>query len=86
MPIKNSFEANYLQTIIKEQLGFNLKISQNSKAISKIILSTNVPNAKNFKKESYYLSVDDARIEIQAISRHKLYFLWNSNLNPTFSK
>ena len=71
---KNSFEAKYLQTIIKEQFGFNLKISQNSKATSKITLSNNVPDAKNFKKESYYLSVDDARIEIQAISQQGIFY------------
>ena len=71
---KNSFEAKYLQTIIKEQFGFNLKISQNSKATSKITLSTNVPDAKNFEKESYYLSVDDARIEIQAISQQGIFY------------
>ena len=71
---KNSFEAKYLQTIIKEQFDLNLKISQNSKATSKINLSTNVPDAKNFEKESYYLSVDDKRIEIQAISQQGIFY------------
>ena len=34
---KNSFEAKYLQQVIKQQLGLNLEITTLSKAKSKIV-------------------------------------------------
>lgn len=71
---KDSFEALYLKQIIKQQLELDLEISQTSKVVSKINLVLGVPDPKNFNKESYYLSVDENRIEINAISNQGLFY------------
>jgi hexosaminidase len=71
---KDSFEAFYLKQIIKQQLELDLEISQTSKAVSKINLVIGVPDPKNFNKESYYLSIDENRIEINASSNQGLFY------------
>lgn len=47
---KNSFEAKYLQQVIKQQLGLNLEITTSSKAKSKIVFVTKIIEKKSFSK------------------------------------
>lgn len=71
---KNLFEANYLKEIIKHQLGFDLEISISPNAISRIDIIQDVPDPGLFNKETYYLSVDENRIEIVANSNQGLFY------------
>lgn len=71
---KNSFEAQYLREIIRQQLGLELQISATTSAKSKIDLIQNVPDANNFNTETYYLSIDPNRIEIAAISSQGIFY------------
>jgi hexosaminidase len=71
---KDSFEALYLKQIITQQLGLDLEIAQTSNAPSKINLVLGVPDSKNFNNESYYLSIDENRIEISAISNQGIFY------------
>jgi hexosaminidase len=70
---KNSFEAQYLKAVINQEFGLNLEISQNAHASSKISLLTAVPDAENFSNETFYLSVDQNRVEISAVSNHGIF-------------
>ncbi len=71
---KNSFEAKYLRDIIQQNLGIDVKISPSSNASSKINFYSTVPDTDNFKEESYYLSIDEQRIEIQATTKKGIFY------------
>ena len=69
---KNSFEAKYLQEIIKSQIGLELKIdSKYSSNIIQLILK--LPDTTNFNKEQYELNVSNNRIVISAFSNQGLF-------------
>ncbi|MFN3753204.1 family 20 glycosylhydrolase [Flavobacterium sp.] len=69
----NSFEANYLKEIIKQQLGLDLKISLSSEAKSKIKLTLEFMETDD-KNEFYALSVAQDKIEIRAVKANGFFY------------
>ena len=65
---KNSFEAEYLQQIIKQQLGLNLEIK------SKIIFVTKIIEEKKTFKEWYNLSISNNEIVIKATENQGIFY------------
>ena len=71
---KNSFEAKYLQQIIKQQLGLNLEITTSSKSKSKIIFLTKIIEEKKTFKEWYNLSISKNDVLIKATEAHGIFY------------
>ena len=71
---KNSFEAKYLQQIIKQQLGLNLEITTSSKSKSKIVFLTKIIEEKKSFKEWYNLSISKNEVVIKATETHGTFY------------
>ena len=71
---KNSFEAKYLQQIIKEQLGLNLEITTSSKSKSKIVFLTKIIEEKKSFKEWYNLSISKNEVVVKATEAHGIFY------------
>ena len=71
---KNSFEAKYLQQVIKQQLGLNLEITTSSKAKSKIVFVTKIIEEKKSFKEWYNLSISKNEVVIKATEDHGIFY------------
>lgn len=71
---KNSFEAKYLQQIIKQQLGLNLEITTSSKANSKIVFLTKIIEEKKTFKEWYNLSISKNEVVVKATEAHGIFY------------
>lgn len=69
---KNSFEAKYLQEIIKSQTGLELKIDSKYSSNS-IQLILKLPDTINFNKEQYELNVSNDKIVLSAFSNQGLF-------------
>ncbi|MES2864004.1 MAG: beta-N-acetylhexosaminidase, partial [Bacteroidota bacterium] len=63
---ENSFEAKYLQQVIKQQLGLDLQIASYSQASSKIIFSVKLIEVEKNYEEWYNLSISKNEITIKA--------------------
>ena len=71
---KNSFEAKYLQQIIKQQLGLNLEITTSSKSKFKIVFLTKIIEEKKTFKEWYNLSISKNEVVINATEAHGIFY------------
>ena len=71
---KNSFEAKYLQQIIKQQLGLNLEITTSSKPKSKIVFLTKIIEEKKTFKEWYNLSISKNEVIVKATEAHGIFY------------
>ena len=71
---KNSFEAKYLQQIIKQQLGLNLEITTSSKPKSKIVFLTKIIEEKKTFKEWYNLSISKNEVIVKANEAHGIFY------------
>ena len=71
---KNSFEAKYLQQIIKQQLGLNLEITTSSKSKSKIVFLTKIIEEKKSFKEWYNLSISKNEVVVKATEAHGIFY------------
>ena len=71
---ERSFEAKYLQSIIKEQLGLELMISSSSKSVSQIIFSVKLIEEERNYEEWYNLSISNNQIIIKASESHGAFY------------
>ncbi len=71
---KNSFEAKYLQQIIKQQLGLNLEITTSSKSKSKIVFLTKIIEEKKSFKEWYNLSISKNEVVVKATEANGIFY------------
>lgn len=71
---EDSFEAKYLQEIIKQQLGFDLKIVTSTKAHSRIIFANKIIEKKKSFKEWYTLSISKNDVIITATEAHGIFY------------
>lgn len=71
---ENSFEANYLQQIIKSQTGLDLKIVPVAGQVSKINLSRSVDGTNNNSVESYKLTISRNNIALIAEHNEGLFY------------
>jgi len=70
---EDSFEANYLKEIIKQQVGLDLKINPNYSKNS-IQLLLQIPDSTNFNKSRYGISISNDRIVIIAASNQAQFY------------
>lgn len=71
---EDSFEAKYLQEIIKQQVGLDLKIVTSTKAKSKIIFANKIIEEKKSFKEWYTLSISKNDVIIIATEAHGIFY------------
>ncbi len=71
---EDSFEAKYLQEIIKQQVGLDLKIVTSTKAKSKIIFANKIIEEKKSFKEWYTLSISKNDVMIIATEAHGIFY------------
>ncbi|BCY27457.1 glycoside hydrolase family 20 protein [Flavobacterium okayamense] len=71
---EDSFEAKYLQQIIKNQLGLNLEISTSSKADSKIVFLSKIIEIEKSFKEWYNLSISKNKIIINSTTSQGAFY------------
>jgi hexosaminidase len=71
---QDSFESKYLQEIIKQQVGLDLKIVTSTKAKSKIIFANKIIEEKKSFKEWYTLSISKNDVIITGTEAHGIFY------------